>query len=278
MGNEEHESLAPKYIPTPDDEFSREDVLWDPNFILTPDNDDLEKRNPESERKRYLMSELGKFWNEIKGLPKEERLESIQREYGDNPEILEILKQILAEKDVHQDNLERKLNVWKIKSRVSKEGDVNEWYRKDIETPDENRHQSQASSGLLQAFFESFGSFQDPATGQAPNVTIADFYKMVQGLTDVMQEIQNEKDTRDSIEEQVLSFLNGLTANIKLLNKSQQAMNIQEYLKPNDIEKVQRLWDDYVNNVYAKVQQSLKEEGLAPLSNAPLTYKEKDKM
>ena len=54
-------------------------------------------------------------------------------------------------------------------------------------------------------------------------------------------------------------------------------MNIQEFLKPNQIEKVQRLWDDYVNNVYAKVQQSLKEEGLEPLGK-PLTHKEKDEM
>ena len=90
------------------------------------------------------------------------------------------------------------------------------WYTKDLKTPDENRsngRQSQASSGLLAAFLESF---QDPEIGQAPNVTIADFYKMVQALTDVMHEVQTEKDTPDNIEEQVLSFLSGLTDDIKV--------------------------------------------------------------
>ena len=54
-------------------------------------------------------------------------------------------------------------------------------------TPDDdhsNEHQSQVSSGLLSAFLDSF---KDPMVGQAPNVTIADFYKMVEALTDVMQ-------------------------------------------------------------------------------------------
>ena len=43
-------------------------------------------------------------------------------------------------------------------------------------TPDDdhsNEHQSQISSGLLSAFLDSF---KDPMVGQAPNVTIADFY------------------------------------------------------------------------------------------------------
>ena len=66
------------------------------------------------------------------------------------------------------------------------------WYSKDIETPDDdhsNEHQSQVSSGLLSAFLKSSfkDSFKDPMVGQAPNVTIADFYKMVEALTDVMQ-------------------------------------------------------------------------------------------
>ena len=51
--------------------------------------------------------------------------------------------------------------------------------------------------------------------GQAPNVTIADFYKMVEALTDVMQEVQDEKDAPDSIEE-FLSFLNTLTSDIEV--------------------------------------------------------------
>ena len=37
---------------------------------------------------------------------------------------------------------------------------------------------------------------------------------MVQALTDVMHEVQTEKDSPDSIEE-LLNFLNGLTADIK---------------------------------------------------------------
>ena len=63
------------------------------------------------------------------------------------------------------------------------------WYSKDFETPDDdhsNEHQSQSkvSSGMLSAFLDSFNA---PMVGQAPNVTIADFYKMVEALTDVMQ-------------------------------------------------------------------------------------------
>ena len=38
---------------------------------------------------------------------------------------------------------------------------------------------------------------------------------MVQALTDVMHEVQTEKDSPDSIEE-LLNFLNGLTADIKV--------------------------------------------------------------
>ena len=66
------------------------------------------------------------------------------------------------------------------------------WDTKDIETPDDdhsNEHQSQVSSGLLSAFLDSF---KDPMVGQAPNVTIADFYKMVEALTDVMQARTNQ--------------------------------------------------------------------------------------
>ena len=97
------------------------------------------------------------------------------------------------------------------------------WKSKDIETPDDdhsNEHQSQVSSGLLSAFLDSF---KDPMVGQAPNVTIADFYKMVEALTD-----EDEKDAPDSFEE-FSSFLNTLTSDIELLSKSQQAMNIQEF-------------------------------------------------
>ena len=66
------------------------------------------------------------------------------------------------------------------------------WYSKDLDTPDDdhsNEHQSQVSSGLLSAFLDSF---KDPIVGQAPNVTIADFYKMVEALTDVMQARNNQ--------------------------------------------------------------------------------------
>ena len=64
------------------------------------------------------MADLAKFWNEIKGLPKEERSERIQEEYGDNPEILEILKEILANKDDNHENLENTLLKWKIMNQV----------------------------------------------------------------------------------------------------------------------------------------------------------------
>ena len=64
------------------------------------------------------MADLAKFWNEIKGLPKEERSEKIQEEYGNNPEILEILKEILANKDDNHENLENTLLKWKIMNQV----------------------------------------------------------------------------------------------------------------------------------------------------------------
>ena len=64
------------------------------------------------------MADLAKFWNEIKGLPKEERAERIQEEYGENPEILEILKEILANKDDNHENLENTLLKWKIMNQV----------------------------------------------------------------------------------------------------------------------------------------------------------------
>ena len=68
------------------------------------------------------------------------------------------------------------------------------WNKKDIKTPDDdhsNEHQSQSqvSSGMLSAFLDSFNA---PMVGQAPNVTIADFYKMVEALTDVMQARTNQ--------------------------------------------------------------------------------------
>ena len=64
------------------------------------------------------MADLAKFWNEIKGLPKEERSEKIQEEYGNNPEILEILKEILANKDDNHENLENTLLKWRIMNQV----------------------------------------------------------------------------------------------------------------------------------------------------------------
>ena len=93
-------------------------------------------------------------------------------------------------------------------------GDDYTLYAKDMETPDDdhsNEHHSRPSSGLLAAFLDSF---QTPE-GQKPNVTIADFYNMVEALADVMQEIQDEKDAPDSIEE-FLSFLNTLRTDIEV--------------------------------------------------------------
>ena len=54
--------------------------------------------------------------------------------------------------------------------------EVEDWYSKDLDTPDDdhsNEHQSQVSSDLLSAILDSF---KDPMVGQAPYVTIADFY------------------------------------------------------------------------------------------------------
>ena len=64
-------------------------------------------------------------------------------------------------------------------------------YKKDFETPDDdhsNEHQSQVSSGLLSAFLDSF---KNPMVGQAPNVTIADFYKMVEAQCHCLKSIIN---------------------------------------------------------------------------------------
>ena len=66
------------------------------------------------------MSDLAEFWNEIEGLSKEEQSERIQEEYGDNPEILEMLKQVLDNKDHNQDDLKRIYDTWKNQGQVRK--------------------------------------------------------------------------------------------------------------------------------------------------------------
>ena len=66
------------------------------------------------------MSDLAEFWNEIEGLSKEERSERIQEKYGDNPEILEMLKQVLDNKDHNQDDLKRIYDSWKNQGQVRK--------------------------------------------------------------------------------------------------------------------------------------------------------------
>ena len=67
-----------------------------------------------------MMSNLAEFWNEIEGLSKEEQSERIKEEYGDNPEILEMLKQVLDNKDHKQDDLKRIYDSWKNQGQVRK--------------------------------------------------------------------------------------------------------------------------------------------------------------
>ena len=61
----------------------------------------------------------------------------------------------------------------------------------------------------------------------------------------------------------------------------QRAMDIQTFLNSTQIDRVNRLWADYVSNpnsiVYAKIQQALKEVGAVPF-NTTLTAKQKDEM
>ena len=65
------------------------------------------------------MSKLAKFWDEIKTLPKDEQSERIREEFGNNPEILGMLKQILDNKDDNQDVLKRIYEAWRSKGQVS---------------------------------------------------------------------------------------------------------------------------------------------------------------
>ena len=62
---------------------------------------------------------------------------------------------------------------------------------------------------------------------------------------------------------------------------TQRNMDIQTFLNSTQIDRVNRLWADYVSNsnsiVYAKIQQALKEVGAEPFK-ATLTAKEKDEM
>ena len=67
-----------------------------------------------------MMSDLAEFWNEIEGLSKEEQSKRIQEEYGDNPEILKMLKQVLDNKDHNQDDLKRIYDTWKNQGQVRK--------------------------------------------------------------------------------------------------------------------------------------------------------------
>ena len=73
-----------------------------------------------------MMSDLAEFWNEIEGLSKEEQSERIQEEYGDNPEILEMLKQVLDNKDHNQDDLKRIYDSWKNQGQVRKNKNTSE--------------------------------------------------------------------------------------------------------------------------------------------------------
>ena len=72
------------------------------------------------------MSNLAEFWNEIEGLSKEEQSERIKEEYGDNPEILEMLKQVLDNKDHKQDDLKRVYDLWKNQGQVRKKKNPSE--------------------------------------------------------------------------------------------------------------------------------------------------------
>merc|ERR1712166_1680123 len=91
-----------------------------------------------------MMADLAEFWNEIEGLSKEEQSERIQEEYGDHPEILEMLKQILNNKDHNQDDLKRIYDSWKNQgqphrtvdrsNRQAQFEDDYHWYSKDLET------------------------------------------------------------------------------------------------------------------------------------------------
>ena len=89
-------------------------------------------------------------------------------------------------------NLASIVNCYHHQGAAASQEVEDKWDTKDLDLPDDdhsNEHQSQVSSGLLSAFLDSF---KDPMVGQAPNVTIADFYKMVEALTDVMQARTNQ--------------------------------------------------------------------------------------
>ena len=60
-----------------------------------------------------MMADLTKFWKEIESLPKEELAERFRQEYGDNPEVQEMIKIVMDNKDEEQDDLKEDLNSWK---------------------------------------------------------------------------------------------------------------------------------------------------------------------
>ena len=67
----------------------------------------------EGEDRNGMMNDLAMFWNEIGALPKEEQAERIRQKYGDNPEVQEMVKKVLENKDEDKDDLIGVYNKWK---------------------------------------------------------------------------------------------------------------------------------------------------------------------
>jgi len=143
---------------------------------------------------------------------------------------------------------------------------------KDLHTPDDDdhiyddgHHQDMQEEAEHMRFtsrvMSSLLSFATPNIADNATITVKTFYTMVEALADVLQEI-NSNGKASSIIEDYLHFMEDLKKDIEMLSKSNADVNTVVNL--TFIEKVNRLWSDYVAQsneevVFAKIQQDLNE-------------------
>ena len=106
------------------------------------------------------------------------------------------------------------------------------------------------------------GTFAKPNT-DTTTVTVKEFYTMVEALAQVLKEIHS-KDESSFIKE-YLTFMENLKKDVELLNETKESFDIKSVLDKDLIEKVNRLWSDYISDsnevVFAKIRESLNEVG-----------------
>ena len=139
---------------------------------------------------------------------------------------------------------------------------------KDLHTPDDGpehdheAHEKREQQKLVADIMAQYLNFVAPSDGEDSDITVQDFYQRVEALVTALNNLTDEEGQQDSID-QFLDFLKDLENSIKDLDRSK---DINDVLNTTDIDKVNRLFADYVSSsnsklVYAKIQEALKEVG-----------------